>query len=84
MHQKDFYKFMNKVTNFDRGLKLKVPCICGQHLIKSEATSLPGAHCDVCQKTGNDTAVFWHCQNGDEDVHRFGFDICVHCITECM
>eukprot|EP01084_Bolivina_argentea_P319793 554707_1 len=73
----------SKLTNTERKpIKLKVACICGQHLINSEASSLPGAYCDVCQKTKKDTAVFWHCQNGRQDLHRFGFDICDHCITE--
>ena len=55
-------------------------CICGQNLIKVDNAPCSyhgtGFVCDLCDVT-NRTMIAWHC---DEDIHRYGFDICDDCI----
>eukprot|EP01084_Bolivina_argentea_P293745 505283_1 len=60
----------------------RILCICGNTLESAVASSIyegRGVNCDICDRTGKQTDIFWHCEAGKMSVHTGGYDICFDC-----
>eukprot|EP01084_Bolivina_argentea_P127158 224946_1 len=63
-----------------------IDCICGKKLIKiNNALTLYNGSvaCDLCEREGKENDIFWHCQDGKNEIHEYGYDACNDCTKSC-
>eukprot|EP01083_Nonionella_stella_P088865 247908_1 len=87
-HTKEEHKTNSTINNQMKkpnvtGNKSIAPCLCGNELTETLATSLKlRIFCDSCHRLCDGNCIIYHCDAGSMDIHPQGYDICECCASK--